>query len=37
VGIVLHWLIVAGVLVLIAIDLTMAHGTIAAATKFKLF
>jgi cytochrome b561 len=37
VAIVLHWLIAAGVLVLIAIGLTMAHGTIAAATKFKLF
>jgi cytochrome b561 len=37
VAIILHWLIAAGVLVLIAIGLTMAHGTIAAATKFKLF
>jgi cytochrome b561 len=37
VAIVLHWLIAAGVLVLIAIGLTMAHGTISAATKFKLF
>jgi cytochrome b561 len=37
VAIVLHWLIAAGVLVLIAIGLTMAHGTITAATKFKLF
>jgi cytochrome b561 len=37
VAIVLHWLIAAGVLALIAIGLTMAHGTIAAATKFKLF
>ena len=37
VAIILHWLIAAGVLALIAIGLTMAHGTIAAATKFKLF
>jgi cytochrome b561 len=37
VAIVLHWLIAAGVLVLVAIGLTMAHGTITAATKFKLF
>jgi cytochrome b561 len=37
VAIVLHWLIAAAVLAMIAIGLTMAHGTIAAATKFKLF
>jgi cytochrome b561 len=37
VAIVLHWLIAAAVLALIAIGLTMAHGTIGPATKFKLF
>jgi hypothetical protein len=33
-AIVMHWLITAGVLVLIAIGLTMAHGTIAAAATY---
>jgi cytochrome b561 len=37
VAIILHWLIAAGVLALIAIGLTMAHGTIATSTKFNLF
>lgn len=36
-AIILHWLIVAGIVALIAIGLTMTHGSIAAATKFKLF
>jgi cytochrome b561 len=37
VAIILHWLIATGVFLLIAIGLTMAHGTITAATKFQLF
>ena len=33
----LHWLIAIGVIALIAMGLTMMHGAIAPATKFKLY